>query len=55
MLADNNAQLRRDNTTMREHLELAIANVHRLSLDNHQLRRQLEDATAVVRIDRRHP
>jgi AcrR family transcriptional regulator len=54
-LADKNARLRQDNARLREHLELAIANIQRLTLENHRLRRQLEDATAVTRIDRAGP
>jgi len=49
-LKDRNAELRRANRRLTEHLELAVANIQRLTLDNHQLRQELEAATKVVRI-----
>jgi hypothetical protein len=43
----DNAALRRANRELAEHLELAIANIQRLSIDNHRLR-QDEAATSVT-------
>jgi ribosomal protein S12 methylthiotransferase accessory factor YcaO len=48
----DNDKLRRNNHELREHLELAVANIQRLTLENHRLRRQLEASTKVTRIDR---
>jgi hypothetical protein len=53
-LKRENADLRRDNHELTEHLELAVANIQRLCLETHQLRQQLEAATNVTRIDPRH-
>jgi AcrR family transcriptional regulator len=50
---ESNAKLRRDNRTLLEHLELAVANIMRLTLENQQLRRELEVAAKVTRIDTR--
>ncbi|HEX2289286.1 MAG TPA: hypothetical protein VHH53_03620, partial [Pseudonocardiaceae bacterium] len=36
-----NTELRRARRELAEHLELAIANIQRLTLDNHHLRQQL--------------
>ncbi len=49
-LQERNAQLRRDNTALSEHLDLAVANIMRLTLDNQRLREELESATKVTRI-----
>ncbi|MCI2421380.1 hypothetical protein MOQ72_28475 [Saccharopolyspora sp. K220] len=49
----DNDKLRRDNHELREHLDLAAANIQRLTLDNYRPRQQLEAATKVIRIDRR--
>jgi hypothetical protein len=46
---DNN-KLRRNNHDLAEHLDLAIANIQRLTLENHHLRQQLEAAAKVSRI-----
>jgi hypothetical protein len=43
-----NTKLRRDNRQLRQHLNLAAANIARLAIDNHQLRQQLEQLTAVT-------
>lgn len=51
-LSRKNDELRRDNHELTEHLELALANIQRLSLENHQLRKQLEAASNVARIGR---
>jgi hypothetical protein len=48
--ATEDAELRRDNALFSQHLELAIANIHRLTLENHQLRMALESASTVTRI-----
>lgn len=50
-LKRDNDKLRRDNHELAEHLELAIANIQRLTLDNHRLRRALETSGKVTRID----
>ena len=44
-LKRQNDQLRRDNHELTEHLELALANIQRLTLENHQLRQHLEATT----------
>ena len=46
------ANLRRTNHALTEHLDLAVANIQRLTLDNHQLRQELEAATNVTQL---HP
>jgi hypothetical protein len=55
-LQRENAQLRSTNHDMAENLELAIANIQRLTVDNHHLRQQLETTTNtnITRIDTRH-
>jgi hypothetical protein len=53
-LQHDNAHLRATNRALSQHLELAVANIQRLTLDNHQLRHQLEAATNITRIDTRH-
>lgn len=50
-LLERNAKLLRDNTILAEHLELAVANIMRLTLENCQLRRELEAATKVTTLD----
>ena len=45
-----NAELRRTIQNLTAQLDLAIANIQRLSIDNHQLRQELEAATKVTRI-----
>lgn len=52
-LQEQNAKLRQDKTTLTEHLELAIANIQRLTLENRGLREELESATNVTRIKTR--
>lgn len=47
-LMKKNAALRRSNTDLSEHLALAVANIQRLALENHQLRQELEAATKVT-------
>ncbi|WP_434445313.1 hypothetical protein [Lentzea sp. E54] len=43
----DNVRLRRDNQSLTEHLELALANIQRLTLDNNHLVQRLHDATGV--------
>ena len=50
-LEQRNAELTRDNRQLTEHLDLAVANLQRLTLDNHQMRQALESAGKVTRID----
>lgn len=50
-LEQRNAELTRDNRQLAEHLDLAVANIQRLTLDNHGLRQALEAANKVTRID----
>ncbi|ASR39966.1 hypothetical protein BAY61_32305 (plasmid) [Prauserella marina] len=52
-LHERNAKLRRSNTELSDHLELAIANIMRLTLENKRLREELEAASKVTRIG--HP
>lgn len=52
-LKRDNAKLRRDNHDLTEHLELAVANIQRLTLDNHHLRQQLDTTANITRIDMR--
>jgi hypothetical protein len=49
-LKRENDELRRDKHELVEHLELASANIQRLSLANYQLRQHLEAAAKVARI-----
>lgn len=49
-LTRDNDKLRRHSHDLIEHLELAIANIQRLTLDNHQLRQTLEAATKITKI-----
>jgi hypothetical protein len=45
-----NAKLRRANQELREQLHLAAATIARLSIDNNQLRTQLEQARGITRL-----
>jgi hypothetical protein len=54
-LRRENAELRRVKLELTEHLELAIANIQRLTLDNHHLRQQLHAATNITHIGARSP
>jgi predicted transcriptional regulator len=47
------AALTRDNQELRANLALAIANIQRLTIDNHQLREKLEQQAKVVHIPTR--
>ncbi|MFB7374091.1 hypothetical protein ACFC0D_30040 [Streptomyces sp. NPDC056222] len=49
----DNARLRRNNRDLAEHLELAIAAIQRLSIDNDFLRAALHEARAVTPLPRR--
>jgi hypothetical protein len=49
-----NAKLQRDNRQLRQHLDLAGANIARLAIDNHQLRQQLEQAQRITNIRSRN-
>lgn len=53
-LKADNEKLRRDNHELAEHLELAVANIQRLTLESHRLRQQLETANKITRIDPNH-
>ncbi len=50
-LERQNATLRSANNHLTEHLDLAIANIQRLTLDNHWLRQELESPTKITKID----
>jgi regulator of replication initiation timing len=50
-LQEQNAKLRQDNATLTEHLEMAVANIQRFTLENRQLRKELESATKITRIN----
>ncbi|PPJ25646.1 hypothetical protein [Nocardia nova] len=52
-LVARNAKLRRDNRRLREHLDIAAANLARLSIDNQRLQQQLEHARGVTSITSR--
>ncbi len=54
-VTDRTAALARDNQQLREHLDLATANIARLTLENHHLRTTLEAATSVSQLSSRHP
>jgi hypothetical protein len=47
-LKQDNARLRRSNQQLTEHLDLAIANIQRLTITNHHLRQALETARNVT-------
>jgi hypothetical protein len=48
--AHAHARLRQDHNALKEHLELAIANIQRLTLDNHELRQALEATRNITRL-----
>lgn len=50
-LKHRNAELRNANRTLNQQLDLAIAGIQRLTLDNHRLRQELETLTEVTRIE----
>ncbi|MET3175950.1 UNVERIFIED_ORG: uncharacterized protein YceH (UPF0502 family) [Arthrobacter sp. UYCu721] len=49
------AQLRNEKAHLRDQLEVAVAHIQRLTLENRTLREELERATKVVRIPRNRP
>jgi hypothetical protein len=49
-----NARLRPANQRLADHLELAIANIQRLTLENHELRQALQEARNVIPLQTRH-
>jgi hypothetical protein len=49
-LNQDNAKLRQSNRDLRDNLELAIASIQRLTLDNHRLHKELEAVTKISRI-----
>ncbi len=51
-LRRENARLRREKENLAANLELAIANIQRLTLDAHHLRQALEHARGVTRLPR---
>ena len=51
-LKQHNAKLRRDIEELTMHLELAAANIQRLTLENHRLLRERDEATRVTPITR---
>jgi len=51
-LRRENARLRRDNENLAANLEVAIANIQRLTLQAHNLREALEHARGVTRLPR---
>ena len=53
VLQHKNAELRGANTDLTEHLALAVANIQRLTLDNHLLREALETTQKVTRLPSR--
>lgn len=52
-LVARNAKLRRAARELRQDLELAVANIARLTLDNHRLRTELEQARQITNIKSR--
>lgn len=52
-LEKRNTDLRRANQNLTDHLELAVANIQRLTLDNHRLHKELEATAKVTRLDTR--
>lgn len=51
-LKNENTQLRRQIEDLNTHLELAVANIQRLTLDNHRLRQERDEAFRVTSITR---
>ena len=50
-LADHNARLRREHDQLADQLEAALGHLRRLTIDNARLRRELEAARGITRID----
>jgi AcrR family transcriptional regulator len=53
-LEEQVATLKRANRETDAHLQIAVANIQRLAIENQQLREQLESLSNVHRIDRLH-
>lgn len=51
-LQKQNAQLRRELEELHTHLRIAAANIQRLTLENHRLRRERDEASRVTPITR---
>ena len=54
-LVARNAKLRRENQRLRTHLNLAVANIARLTLQGHELHRRLEATSQVTRLESLDP
>lgn len=54
-LVQENQALKATNQDLTEHLELAAANIQRLSIENHQLRQAIEAVGNITRIGARKP
>lgn len=52
-VAGAEARLRGENAKLREQLQLAVAHIQRLTLENHALRDQLESQSGVARLPNR--
>lgn len=50
---DVERQLRTENAALRDQIELAVAHIQRLTLENHSLRAELERDTQIVRLPTR--
>jgi hypothetical protein len=53
--AIENARLRRRNLELADQIEVAIAHLQRLTLENHALREELERSKAITRLPRARP
>ncbi len=51
-LQEDNARLRRQNRELTEHVELAVATIQRLTIDNSRLHTALAEAQQVTRLPR---
>ena len=49
---DPNLALRKENATLRDRIELAVAQIQRLTIDNQALRDQLETQTNIAKLHR---
>ena len=50
--SDPDGALRKENATLRDQIELAVAQIQRLTIDNQALRDQLEAQTNIVKLPR---
>ncbi len=48
--ADSERALRAENATLRDQIDLAVAHIQRLTLENHTLRAQMEDRAQIARL-----